>query len=498
MALILLFARLVGAEEIHVITSGGFTAAYLQLVPEFERATGHKVITTFGGSMGNGPETIPNRLARHEPADIVILASEALDDLIAKKQVVAGSRVDLVRSSIGMVVKAGAPKPDISNVAALTQTLLRAKSIAYSASASGVYLSTELFQRLGVADRVLPKSKNAQGERVAALVARGDADIGFQQISELLPEPGVDYVGPLPPGAQRVTIFSAGIVEGAAQPAAAKALIDFFVSPAATAAITKSGLEPATTDATKPSDAPSAAFDVVSVKPNASIEANGRLIVSPGMFRGSNVSAYSLIRTAFGEGRGLLKDQIVGAPEWITAERYDVIGRAGANLRSLATAAPLLRQLLEDRFQLRVHRETRQLSVFALRRVKPDGPLGPAMRRSSLDCDTLLKGSHPPITPSKSASWCGSRFEDGSILMGGYAIRSLISSLSATVEKIVVDDTGLTGAFDMDLEWNQDAAASDKPSLFTALQEQLGLKLVPTTAAVDVVVIDSVQHPSPD
>jgi molybdate transport system substrate-binding protein len=240
---VLFAASIASAEEIRVITSGGFTAAYNQLVPAFEQATHHKVVTTFGGSMGNGPETIPNRLQRGEPADVVILASAALDDLIKQGKVVPGSRVDLVRSSIGMAVRAGAPKPDITSVARLKEVLLRAKTIAYSASASGVYLSTEMFQKLGIADQVLPKSKNAQGERVGVLVARGDAEIGFQQISELLPEPGITYVGPLPEGVQRVTIFSAGIVVGAKQPDAARALVRFLASPAAFPVITSTGLE---------------------------------------------------------------------------------------------------------------------------------------------------------------------------------------------------------------------------------------------------------------
>jgi uncharacterized protein (TIGR03435 family) len=387
-------------------------------------------------------------------------------------------------------------------VAALTETLLRAKSIAYSASASGVYLSTELFQRLGVADGVLPKSRNAQGERVAALVARSDAEIGFQQISELLPEPGVDYVGSLPSEAQRVTIFSAGIVEGAAHPAAAKALIEFFVSPAAIPAITKSGLEPAQADA-QGAQAPTvvaSAFDAVSVKVNQSIETGGGLIVTPGMFRGTNISVHSLMRLAFGnEGRNLLNDQIAGGPGWITTERYDVIGRTSGEMRNFRAAAPLIRRLLEERFQLRAHREQRQLAVYALRTSRPDGRLGPALRRSALDCSDPAVRARASSTPSNSGNWCGSRFEHGSIHAGGYAIPSLVFSLSGIVEKFIVDETGLTGSFDIGLEWNQDpAAASDKPSLFTALQEQLGLRLVPTTAAVDVVVIDSVQHPSPD
>jgi molybdate transport system substrate-binding protein len=245
-AAILFAASAAYAEEVRVITSGAFTAAYLELVPEFERATKNKVVTTFGGSAGSGPETIPNRLQRGEPADLVIMSAPALDDLIKQGKVVAGSRVDLVRSSIGMAVRAGAPRPDISSVEALKQTLLRAKSIAYSASASGIYLSTELFQRLGIADQVLPKSKNALGQRVGALVARGEAEIGFQQISELLPEPGIDYVGPLPPGAQRVTVFSAGIVAGAKAVEAARALVKFLASEKAFAVIRKTGLEPVT------------------------------------------------------------------------------------------------------------------------------------------------------------------------------------------------------------------------------------------------------------
>jgi molybdate transport system substrate-binding protein len=245
---VLLFVVAASAEEVRVMTSGAFTAPYLELVPQFEKATHNTVISAFGASMGDTPDSIPNRLRRGEPVDVVILASSALDDLIKQGKVVAGSRVDLVRSSIGMAVKAGAPKPDISGVDALTRTLLQAKSIAYSDSASGVYLSTVLFPRLGIADRVKGKSRKIPGgERVGAVVARGDAEIGFQQISELLPVPGITIVGPLPPGAQQVTIFSAGIAAGAKAPQAARALIAFFTSPQAAPVITRSGLEPIAT-----------------------------------------------------------------------------------------------------------------------------------------------------------------------------------------------------------------------------------------------------------
>lgn len=226
------------------MTSGAFTEAFLNLVPEFERATKTTVLTAFGASMGGAPDSIPSRLTRGEPVDVVILASGALDDLITQGRVVPGSRVDLVRSSIGMAVRAGAPKPDISSVEALTRTLLQAKSIAYSASASGVYLSTEMFQHLGIADQVKGKSKRIESERVGAVVARGEAELGFQQISELLPVAGIDYVGPLPAEVQRVTVFSAGIATGARASGAARALIAFLTSPEVVPAVTKSGLEP--------------------------------------------------------------------------------------------------------------------------------------------------------------------------------------------------------------------------------------------------------------
>ncbi len=232
-----------GAEDIKVMTSGAFTAAYLELVPVFEKATGHKVSTAFGASLGGAPDSIPSRLGRGEPVDVIILADTALEALMAQGKIAMGSRVDVARSSMGMVVRKGAPRPDISTLEALTRTLLSAKSIAYSASASGTYLSTELFPKLGVADQIAGKVRRIESERVAAVVARGDAEIGFQQISELLPERGADYVGPLPPGAQRVTMFSAGIAAASKAPEAAKALIAFLVSREAAHAVTASGLE---------------------------------------------------------------------------------------------------------------------------------------------------------------------------------------------------------------------------------------------------------------
>jgi molybdate transport system substrate-binding protein len=232
------------AADIKVVTSGAFTAAYLELVPEYERATHNRLATEFGPSMGTTHNAIPQRLERGEAMDVVIMAAPALADLIQQGKVRAESRVDLVRSEIGMAVKAGAPKPDISTVEALKRTLLAAKSIAYSDSASGVYLSTELFLKLGIADQIKSKSRMIAADPVGGVVAKGEVEIGFQQISELRPVNGIDIVGPLPPGAQRITIFAAGIPATSKQPEGARALIQWLASPAAYAAIKKSGLEP--------------------------------------------------------------------------------------------------------------------------------------------------------------------------------------------------------------------------------------------------------------
>jgi molybdate transport system substrate-binding protein len=243
-AVALLAAGAAQAAEIKVMNSGGFTAAYKELAPGCERATGNTVETAWGASMGTAPDAIPMRLSRGEPADVLIMAAPALDALIRDGKAVPGSRVDLARSTIAMAVKSGAPKPDIATVAAFERALAEAKSIAYSASASGVYLSTEVFPRLKGGAEIMAKSKKILSERVGAVVARGEAEIGFQQLSELLPIEGIDIVGPLPAELQRVTIFSAGIAAHAKEPEAGRALIGCLAAPEAAPAIEKSGLEP--------------------------------------------------------------------------------------------------------------------------------------------------------------------------------------------------------------------------------------------------------------
>jgi molybdate transport system substrate-binding protein len=231
------------AEEVRVMTTGGFAAPYLALISPFERTNGHTV-NTVTTSTGLGEGSIPNRVRRGEPVDVVVLSDTAINELTKEGRIVADSRVPLVRSRIGMAVRSGAPKPDIGSVEALKRTLLQAKSIAYSAQISGVYLSTELFPRLGIAEQLKGKSLRIERERVGAVVARGEAEIGFQQISELLPIAGIDYVGPLPSEVQRITVFTAAVAVGAKSPEAGRALIRFFVSPEGRQAMAKYGMEP--------------------------------------------------------------------------------------------------------------------------------------------------------------------------------------------------------------------------------------------------------------
>jgi molybdate transport system substrate-binding protein len=228
--------------------SAGFYQAYSELAPAFERSSGHHLVTARGPSLGDSPEAIPNRLKRGEPADVVIGVGASIDDLSGQGLVRPGSKVDLARSEIGMVVRAGAAKPDIGSVDALRRTLIEAKSIAYSDSASGIYLSTTVFAKLGIADQVANRSRKVKGppsgEPVAAVVARGEAEIGFQQVSELIDVPGVTFVGVIPAELQQETFYSAALANAVNQPEAAMALIRFLASPEAAPAISKAGLAP--------------------------------------------------------------------------------------------------------------------------------------------------------------------------------------------------------------------------------------------------------------
>src|SRR5271165_4320263 len=241
---VLLATGAVQAAVIRVVSSAGFAAAYRALAPAFERTTGNTLVTSWGPSMGNTPGAVPARIRRGEPIDVVIMVGDALGDLIKEGKVIADSRVDLARSSIGVAVRTGVPKPDISSVDAVRRALLAAKSIAYSDSASGVYVSTELFKRLGIADEVAGKARMIPATPVAEIVAKGEAEIGFQQIAELKPVHGVDLLGPIPAELQKATIFSAGVVAGSHQADAGTAFIAYLASPDSAPAIAETGLEP--------------------------------------------------------------------------------------------------------------------------------------------------------------------------------------------------------------------------------------------------------------
>jgi molybdate transport system substrate-binding protein len=225
---------------ISVISSLATREAYLELVPQFERATGHTVATTWAGTVD-----IMKRMAAGETYDLVMISSNSLDDLIKQGRIVAGSRVDLARTGIGVAVRAGAPKPDIGSGDALKKVLLAAKSIGMSTGPSGVYLG-KLFERMGIAAELTAKTREVpSGGTVGPIVASGDAEIGFQQISELKNVPGIAFAGPLPPDVQLITVFSCGMQTGAKNPDAARMLVKFLTTPAAIAVLKKHGLEPA-------------------------------------------------------------------------------------------------------------------------------------------------------------------------------------------------------------------------------------------------------------
>ena len=229
--------------EVRVMSSGATAPAYLQLVPEFESKTRLKAIT-LATSTGLGADAIVARVRGGEPVDVIFLAANVLDGLVKEGLVTAASRIDMARSSIGVAVRAGAPKPGVGSIDALKATLLRARSIAISAQISGVYLTNELLPRLRIESQVLPKIRRAENEPAGNLVARGEAEIGIQQISELLAVPGVDYVGPLPDDVQRVSTFAVGIATKAVNPAGARALIDLVTSAEGLAVLRQSGLDP--------------------------------------------------------------------------------------------------------------------------------------------------------------------------------------------------------------------------------------------------------------
>ena len=247
-AVVVLIPASASAADIRVMISAGFYGVYAELAERFEAATGHRLITTRGPSMGDSPEAIPARLSRGEAADVVIMDGGAADDLARRGLVRAGSTVALALSQIGMVVPAGVITPDISSVEAFRRTLLAAESIGHSDSASGTYLSAILFAELGIEDQVAGKTRRVRGppsgEPVAAVVARREVAIGFQQVSELIHVPGVTFVGAIPAELQPGNSFAGAVTTDAQQPDAALALLRFLASPEWDSTLVEAGLTP--------------------------------------------------------------------------------------------------------------------------------------------------------------------------------------------------------------------------------------------------------------
>lgn len=235
----LLMTQVAQAAEIRLLAAGAIKEIFLELAAPFESSTGNKVVAIWTGSAD-----IKKRIGAGEAFDLVIVGAPDVDAFIKDGKMVAGSRVDIAGSGVGVAVKAGAPKPDIATSEAVKKALLAARTVAYSSGASGVYV-LRLFERLGIAAEMKAKSKQAPtGVRVAQYLASGEADLGFQQVSELVHESGIDFIGPLPADIQNITHYSSGIPVGSNTPETARALQAVLSAPSAAPVIRKNGMEP--------------------------------------------------------------------------------------------------------------------------------------------------------------------------------------------------------------------------------------------------------------
>src|SRR5262245_32150300 len=241
-----LFWPVAASAQLNVLISGGFSDTYEKLLPEFERTGRIKVTTGSVTSQGTGPQTIAAQLARGVPANVVILSREGLSELIAANKIVAGTDVDLARVPLGVAVRAGTQKPDVRTVEAFKQLLLKAKTVAIPGSTSGIWLTTDLFPRLGIADKINVKV-TPRGTGATGMVAAVDADLAVVPVSEIGHAPGVAFAGSIAPEIQLVQTFSAAVVDGSGNIEGSKRLIKFLASARASEAITNSGMEPLTT-----------------------------------------------------------------------------------------------------------------------------------------------------------------------------------------------------------------------------------------------------------
>ena len=227
------------AAEIKLIAANAVRAALVDLGAAFEKSSGHKLAMEWGGTTA-----IAKRVESGDVSDIVLIGSEEIDALIANGKLAAGSRADFAKSGTGIAITSGLRKPDVSTREALKNAVLAAKSVAYSSGPSGYYIA-ELFRKMGIADQIKDKVKQPpSGVQVGEMLARGDAALGFQQISELIHRKGIGYLGPLPPDIQNVTIYSAGLHVAAREAEAAKSLINFLTSSGSESALRKIWMDP--------------------------------------------------------------------------------------------------------------------------------------------------------------------------------------------------------------------------------------------------------------
>lgn len=227
------------AADIAVLATGATKEIILELIPQFEKSSGYKVVTTWTGTAG-----IRKRIGDGEVYDLIIVGAPVIDAFIQQGKVASGSRTELMKSAVGVAVRAGAPRPDIGSPEAVRNALLTAKSIGYSTGPSGDHVLS-LIERFGITDQVKPKLKQVPtGARMETIIATGEAEIGFQQISELIRAPGINYVGPLPSDIQKITVYSAGIHASAKQPEAARALVNALTGSTAASVIKHHGMEP--------------------------------------------------------------------------------------------------------------------------------------------------------------------------------------------------------------------------------------------------------------
>ena len=240
---VLPLATIPAAAQLKVMISGGFSGSYEKLLPQFEKSTGIKVVTSSGASQGTGPETVGAQLAKGVALDVVILSRDGLTELIAANRIAKGSDVDLAHSPLGVAVRAGAAKPDASSVEAFKQMVLKANTVAMPASTAGIWLTTVVFPKLGIADKVKIKM-TPRGTGATAMVAAGEAEIGLLPISEIVHATGVDLAAKVPEEIQLDQVFSAATVAGSTETANARRLIEFLSSPAAADTIRASGMEP--------------------------------------------------------------------------------------------------------------------------------------------------------------------------------------------------------------------------------------------------------------